>query len=88
MCSLFEVFDALVRDWVEVPVVLVSRITFPQLVEATDYFRIAQVLIVIEVEQNLVARHPLKVDVVMPRHRHLFEACSNIGFLHFYLNRL
>ena len=61
----FESAYAFVRYWMIVPVVFIARISFAKLKKPADKLRIAQVLMVIKVEQDLIARHFLKVNVIM-----------------------
>jgi len=82
MGPFFERLDALIGDWVEVPVVLVAWITLSKLIESTDQLRVAQVLIVVEIEQDLIARHLLEIDVVVSRHCKLVDLRSPVAFLH------
>lgn len=88
MGPFFESLDALVGDWVEVPVMFVARVTLAKLVESTDQLGVAQILIVVEIEQNLITRHLLEIDVIVSRHRHLLVLCPPVGLLHLHLDWL
>ena len=88
MGSLFEMLDALVGDGMEVPVMLVAWIAQAELVESTDQLGVAQVLVVVQVEENLIARHLLEIDVVVSRDWHLFVLGPPVGFLHLNLDWL
>ena len=88
MGPFFESLDALVGDWMEVPVMFVARVTLAKLVEPTDQLGVAQVLVVVQVEENLIARHLLEIDVVVSRDWHLFVLGPPVGFLHLNLDWL
>jgi hypothetical protein len=64
--SLLELLYGLLRDGVLIPIELLLLVSLPQLIEGTDQLAIPQVVAVVEVQEDLVAReHGLEVDVVL-----------------------
>ncbi len=80
---LLEMVHGAEHDWVGHPVYALRRLADAQLMQGAKELSHCKVLVVIEVEQDLIASHLLEVDEVVDRDRLMHEERTTFGRVYF-----